>query len=116
MRSGRRRYPAATPGPPITSSPGTPIGDGWSKRSSTRHVLFGIGAPIGTLGPSNPSGTRKAWLHTVPSVGPYSLTSVAPGQRERCAATRAEGQASPATITQRSDPRRPEDVSSSRSE
>src|SRR6266704_7223199 len=67
---GARRYPRATPVPPMYNSPRTPTGTGSMFRSSTYMVVLPIGRPMGT----RVASPALAWWtedQIVVSVGPY---------------------------------------------
>src|SRR5271154_3461431 len=79
VRSGRFRYPAATPSPPMYSSPGNPTGTGRSAASSTWQAVLAIGTPMLT---GSPARTFHSVDQIVVSVGPYMFNTL-PGAVEQ---------------------------------
>ncbi len=91
VSSGRLRYPRASPAPPISSSPGTPIGAGTPRRSRMYRLVLPIGRPIVSRWPGS-----VRWAHVdqiVVSVGPYMFHRSRP--RAISSSASAGGSASP---------------------
>ena len=83
------------------NSPGTPTGTGIPSPSSTCNVAPAIARPIGTSPSPNrcPGNTARVAHPTTASVGPYSFTNTARGNRSRHRCTSAPPSASPPTTT-----------------
>ncbi len=97
LSPGRPRYPRATPAPAMYSSPATPGGTGRNPASSTYTRACGNGRPIGTAPDptASPASTTKSQQFTVPSVGPYALTTRTPGCSARHRSSTGPRNASP---------------------
>jgi hypothetical protein len=91
--------------PPAYSSPGTPIGAGPIRASSTYSCVESTGAPIGGRADHASGSPSTAWAEmTCVSLGPYWFSSAAAGlARKKARSCGVERSASPAVITCRSE-------------
>src|SRR4051812_41003841 len=88
----------------MNSSPGTPAGTGWRWPSRTYAWALVTGRPI--VGVSEESDCH-AVAYTVASVGPYALTTRAPGTALRSDSNTLVGNASPASTSTSASTSRP---------